>query len=131
MAAEKRADYIFPFLRLERTNGIDERAAIPQPGRSAVEQFGLQLGALGDDLGASAVEHLGMAAEGAGRRARGVEQDRVELALGRPRERVSRDQLGVEVRPLQIFAQSSKTTLRCVDGHNTMAGSGELHRLAG
>ena len=83
--AEEGGDDRLAFLGLERADRIDQRAAGLQPVGGAVEQPRLQLGAAGDDLRAGAVEHFGMAAEGAGRRAGRVEQDRVEAAVRAPR----------------------------------------------
>src|SRR5260221_13080273 len=95
------ADHLFAFLRLERADRVDQRSARLQPLYGAVEQSALQLGSFGDDARPSAIKHLRMAAEGAGRRARRVEQDRGKLPAGLPCQRVSLDQLGFETRALQ------------------------------
>ena len=72
-----------PAARASRPN----RPALP-PGFSHCaarsSSLRLELGALGDDRRPGAVQHFGMAAEGAGRRAGRVEQDRVERPLRLP-----------------------------------------------
>src|SRR5260221_11485615 len=104
-SCQEVADDLFALLRLERADRVDERAARLQPLRRAVEQLALQLGAFSNDTRPRAVEHLRMAAEGAGGRAGRVEQDGAKLPAGLPCQRVSLDQLGFETRALQIFAQ--------------------------
>ena len=72
-----------------------------------------------------------MAAEGAGRRAGRVEQDRVEARSGCQVKRVGGDQLGGQAGALRDFrARRCETTFRSVERGHAMAGGGELHGLA-
>src|SRR5690348_10124295 len=110
MFLDETADHLFAFLRLERADRIDQRPARLQPARRAVEEARLETGIVGDDLRASAVEDLGMAAEGARCRAGGVEKDGVKGSARVPLQRVRPDELGGEIRSVEVFPQSPETT---------------------
>ena len=56
----------FAFLAFKRADRIDQRSAGPDPACRAGEHRGLQFGHFGDLARADAVEHVGMAAAGAG-----------------------------------------------------------------
>ena len=62
-----------------------------------------------------------MAADGAGRRARRVEQDGIERAA-LPFQRVGGDGLGLERQPRQIFAQAIEPRRRAIDRGDARAG---------
>src|SRR3954470_6112029 len=77
MAFEKCDDDLLTLLRFERADRKDQSAARLQPLGGRFEQLALNLRALGDDGRARPIQHLGMAAERASRRAGRVEQDGV------------------------------------------------------
>ena len=70
-----------------------------------------------------------MAAERARRRAGRVEKDGVIFPLRFPVERICGDELGVQMRALEIFAESFEATFGRVHRRHAMPGGGELHRL--
>ena len=85
------------FLRLERAGAVDEGAARPGQLDRAREQPALQGGERGDVGLALEPGNVGMAADGAGRRAGRIEQHRVERAR-LPLRDVGRDGLGRRAR---------------------------------
>src|SRR5271168_3189830 len=95
IAGEKVADDGFILLRFKGTGAVDQRAAWLQERDGAVDQSALQ-GCELDDVGCAFEPwHVGMAADGSGRGARRIEQDRVEW-FRRPGCGVGADELGVK-----------------------------------
>ena len=74
--------------RLQRAGGVNQRAAGREPARGARQQRCLQLGHFLYVALADAVEHVGVAAAGAGRGARRIQQDGVELVPRLPLQRI-------------------------------------------
>ena len=124
VAGEVRGDDRLTFLGLQRADRIDEAPAGFQPLPGAGDQPRLQLGRFADDGGTGSIEDLGMAAEGAGRRARRVEQDRVEAALGRPVEHVGGHQLRAKAGAFEVLRQSLEPGLRGIHRRHFVARSG-------
>src|SRR6478735_555016 len=98
--------------------------------RGAGEELRLKLGAGGDNVAAGAIQNFRMAAEGAGCGARRVQKDRVEFLARLPDKRVRLDELGFEMRPIQVLAQPWETRRERIDGGDPMTRRCELHRLA-
>ena len=71
-----------------------------------------------------------MAANGAGRRARRIEQDGIELLLRSSRRHVGADQLGFERQAGEIILQPLEPPRRAIDRRNFCAGNNKLRRLA-
>ena len=129
IASRKAGDDFLALLRLERADGIDERAAGLQPLGGAVEQLPPEARTLGDDLRPGAVEDFGMAAEGAGRGAGRVEQDGVELRRGSHMSASA--PTSSASRPVRLDCRAVvQTTFRRIDARDAVAGGGELHGLA-
>src|SRR5262249_27733950 len=105
---------LLALLQFEGTNRINEGPAGFQPFCGPVEDLALQVGTFRNQPGARAIEDFRMAPKGACRRAWGVEENCVKLPTGSPFERIGFDQMRPEMRPLQVFAQSSETTSRSV-----------------
>ena len=66
----------------------------------------------------------------AGRRARRIEQDGVEVLLRSPRRHISADQLGFERQAGEIFLQPLEPPRRAIDRRDFGAGGDKLRRLA-
>ena len=73
--------------------------------------------------------HVGMAADGAGRGARRIEQHGIER-LCVPLRDIGADQIGCERQPREILGKPVEPRGRTVDGGDVGAGGGELRGLA-
>ena len=112
MAADESRDDRLAFLQFQGTNRINERASGLQPLGGAVQQLALKLSALGNGARPGAVEDFGMPAKGPRGRAGRIEQNRIELALRLPGERISCDEIGLQMRALKILAQPFEAACR-------------------
>ena len=73
---------------------------------------------------------VGVAAQRAGTGAGGIEQDGVELLIGRPLARVGSDQFGRQAGARQILAQPLHAPGRDIDRSDRCTGGDELQGLA-
>ncbi len=128
---EQGIDHRLALLRLGRAGRIDQQPAGQRASRRRVaDHRGLLLGQRGNVGIADAMEHVRMAAEDAGRRARRVEQDRLDRRGRRPVEQIGRDEIGGQPGPRQIGGQHFESSRREVERGDLPAGGGKLHRLA-
>src|ERR1700730_11312998 len=130
IALEKIGDLPLPLLDLERAGAIDQRPARLDHLAGGGEQTLLDDGKTGDVLWALQVRHVGMATNGARRRARRIEQDAGDLAARLPNRGVGGDCLDREIEAVEIADQAVETALRAVDGGDDGACRGKLRRLA-
>ena len=90
----------------------------------------LQRGQCGDVLRPLQVQDVGVPADGAGRRAGGVEQHRVEQLARGPGRGVGLDEFGLKLQPLEVCSQAGEPAGRLLDRRHLSARRGELGRLA-
>ena len=116
MAGEERRDLRLAFLRLERAGAVDEQPAGLHQRGGAVEHLRLQRRERGDVLRLLQPGDVGMAADGAGRRAGRVEEHGVECLCRAPiracrlRRAAPRDRGG------EVLGEPLQAVLRDVDG---------------
>ena len=131
VARQKIGDDVFVLLRLaaSRCNRPACRRAWSAPTARSIKRR-CSAGEP-DDVGRSLEPgHVGMAADGAGRRARRIEQHGVERAPALPFRDIGADDLGGKRQPRQIVRQPRQPRRRAVDGGDERAGGGKLRRLA-
>ena len=104
------------------------------PGRQqrdcAIDQPALQAGERGDVGRRLEPWHVGVAADGAGRGARRIEQHGVEFLVRRPFGDVGADQIGVERQPGEILRKPFEPRGGAIDRGDAGPGGGELRGLA-
>ena len=128
MRGKKGLDLILAFLRFQRTGAIDERAAGREKTGRMGEKARLQCSELVAVGGRFQPQHVGMAARGAGRRAGGVEQDRLPFPSRREGGRIRGQRFGGKAEAAEIFLQPFKARLRAAAASSYRSpGSADLN----
>src|SRR5205085_9389944 len=116
LAFEKTRDLPRSFLDFERAGAIDQRAARLDHLACGGEQALLHDGETGDVVRALQMRHVRVAADGAGCRARRVEQNPGHLAARLPDRGIGGHRLDREIEAMEIADQAIKTALRAING---------------
>ncbi|EEF26733.1 conserved hypothetical protein, partial [Ricinus communis] len=113
-----------------RTDAVDEATAGRGAPGGAVQQGRLHGRQAGHVARARGPQHVRVSAEGAGGRARRVQQHGVEGALVSPGRRVGGDDLAFQADASQILDHALEACGRAIHGHDLGAGGGQLQGLA-
>ena len=127
---EAGGDELGTLLGLERADGVDEGAAGPGQAGGGGEEAALGLGEAGHVLGLLGPGDVGVAADGAGGGAGGVEEDGVERLGALPFVGVGDHDLGPEVQPGEVAGQELGPARRALDRGDVGPGHAELGGLA-
>ena len=100
---QKRVHLALAFFRLERAARVNQEPPRRHHGSGTSQQSALQFGEAGYVGGAAAVQNIGVASDGPGRRARCVEEHQVGLRRRVPVERIGLDDLGLEMEPGEVL----------------------------
>lgn len=119
-----------PLFGLQRTDGIDQPPPRPQQCDRRIEQSVLEGGERGKIGGTAEMRDVGVAADGAGATAGGVEQHRIEPLLLPPGGGVGHDHPGGKAKTGKVVAQPSDAPLVAIDGGHSGSGRGKLGGLA-
>ena len=118
-------------LVLERADGVDQPSAWPKHSGRGGQQPVLPGGELGQVARALQIRHVGVAADGPGRAAWGVEQDGVERFGRGPGGGVGLDDRGIELEPGKVVVQAAQAAGVAFNGEQLGRGLGrELRGLA-
>ena len=128
-AREQAGDDVLAFLGLQRAGAIDQRAARFGQRDGVLDQPPLQRGELCDVRGVLEPRYVGVAADGARRGARRVDQNGIKR-LGRPFGDIRADKLGCKRQAAQIFLQPGEACRRAIDRGDAGARGGKLRGLA-
>jgi len=127
---EQRRQPFLAFLGLKRAHGVDQHAAGSDQGDGVGQQAGLNHHQPGHVVRSLEQRDVGMAADGAGGAARGIEQHRVGRFLRDPARDIGGDGFGAQAKPGQIGVKSGEATGGAVHRHHPGAGRGQLGGLA-
>ena len=127
---QKARDVARALLGLQRAGAEDEQPARPHESRGPVKKAALERHALGRIVLALQVQDVGVAADGAGRAARGVEQHRVEGAARIPGGHVGFHDLRRKRQAREVFIETCEPRGRMIDGRHLGASGRKLGRLA-
>jgi len=130
MAGQEFFDQHFAFQRIERTVGEDNPSTGFYQGQRALEQSVLNLGQLFDVRRAFGPEHIGMAANGAGRGAGGIEQDRIEAFFGLEFLQARLLEIGLEPQPGEIGGEPLEPACGLFDSGHVSPLDNQLRCLA-
>ena len=129
-AGEQGGDARRPLLGLKRADGIDDHPAGLGHGDGIVQQAVLERRQLGQVLRVLQPGQIGMAPDGAGGRAGGIQQHRLGEGLRPPARASASHDRGGEAEAIQICLQPPQALGRAVDGGDGDARRGQLGRLA-